>query len=962
MHKIFRWLTIIIIFSLLMGMTGQSTPAADAAVWQAKVDPWILAAAEDGETEILVFMREQADLREAATLESKSAKGAYVYEALTSIAESTQKPVRAALDSLGVAYQPYWVVNALWVRGDLHIIQEIAQRPDVAHVYANPQVQLSLPEQADAPAGPLSPEAIEWNITKINADDVWGAGFTGQGVVIGGQDTGYDWDHPAIKDQYRGWNGATADHNYNWHDSTGGSPNTPADPHGHGTHTMGTMAGDDGGSNQIGVAPGARWIGCRNMDSGGNGTPTTYIECYQWFVAPTDLSGNNPNPAMAPDVINNSWGCPASEGCTDPGVLLAAVQNLRAAGIVTAHSAGNSGSSCSTISTPAAIYAESFTVGATNSSDTIASFSSRGPVTVDGSNRWKPNISAPGVSIRSCTSGGGYASWQGTSMAAPHIAGVVALLISAKPALAGQVDVLETLIEETALALYTTQGCGGDTPASHPNHTYGWGRVDAWAAFTSIEPDFELAVKKIVSPIMVAPGDTLTYTLIVTNTHAVSTTHNVILEDTIPTGTDFITATLPHTLTGGVITWALGDLTAGEMAQVQLIVQVPITTPGGTIVNTQYGVYSDEAPLVIGDPVYAYIHMLSVEKSAPEAVTPGSLLQYTLEVTNLQPDVATHHVILQDVIPTDTNFITATLPHTLTGDILTWAIGDLAAEETAQVELIVQIPITTPLGTIVNNQYSAYSDEASLVVGDPVSTTIHMLTVEKSAPEIVVRGFPITYTLTVTNLQPDVATHNVVLTDTLPVGTEFITATGSYSVNGDLVTWELGDLGAGISSTVDMVVQVPMTATGTITNALYGAVSDEVATPAKGETVSTLVQEPGVELSPGQSGLIMDPCDESSDLIYTHPITNTGNYTDTFAIILDSGQGWAHIDTEQVTLASEGIAFIGVELNPFCPTLPGTVDLTTITATSLADPSVTAIITDTTIIGYRLFFPVVPND
>ncbi len=179
----------------------------------------------------------------------------------------------------------------------------------------------------------------------------------------------------------------------------------PCDDFGHGTHTMGTMVGDDGGSNKIGMAPGARWIGCRNMD-GGKGTPATYSECYQWFIAPTRIDGSDPNPAMAPDVINNSWGCPPSEGC-NPNSLLIPVQNLVAAGIVTAHSAGNSGSSCSSVSDPAAIYDESFTVGATDSSDNIAGFSSRGPVTVDGSNRPKPDVSAPGDNVRSSVPGKG---------------------------------------------------------------------------------------------------------------------------------------------------------------------------------------------------------------------------------------------------------------------------------------------------------------------------------------------------------------------------------------------------------------------------------------------------------------------------------------------------------------------------------------------------------------------------
>ena len=134
-------------------------------------------------------------------------------------------------------------------------------------------------------------------------------------------------DTNALKPKYRGWNGTTADHNFNWHDaihSGGGScgPNTvaPCDDQGHGTHTAGTTVGDDGTGNQIGVAPGVKWIGCRNMDQG-NGTPATYTECFQFMIAPTDLAGNNANPALRPHVLNNSWGCPVSEGCDIDNVL-----------------------------------------------------------------------------------------------------------------------------------------------------------------------------------------------------------------------------------------------------------------------------------------------------------------------------------------------------------------------------------------------------------------------------------------------------------------------------------------------------------------------------------------------------------------------------------------------------------------------------------------------------------------
>lgn len=498
--------------------TARSTPPEP---WRTKVDPWVLDAAGAGEAEFLVFLADQADVSSAAALGSKREKGEYVYRTLSEHAARTQAGLRRSLERMGVAWQPFWVANMIWVRGDVAALAALAARADVARIYANPHVRLdaAMAEAPDAgardggilsgvpPGGPggteskdagvLSPAAIEWGVAKIGAPAVWDAGITGAGVVVGGQDTGYRWTHEALKSHYRGWDGATADHNYNWHDAIhdgasdcGVDSAVPCDDHGHGTHTMGTMVGDDGGTNQVGVVPGATWIGCRNMREG-NGTPATYAECYQWFIAPTRVDGSDPDPARAPDVINNSWGCTISEGCTDPTVLLTVVENVRAAGIVTVHSAGNAGDACSSINTPAAIYDASFTVGATTTTDGIASFSSRGPVTVDGSGRKKPDVAAPGTSVRSSSGSGdtSYADMSGTSMAGPHVAGLVALLISANPGLRGEVDVIEGLIEQSALHLTTEQGCGGDLATSVPNNVYGWGRVDAWAAYkTAVAP------------------------------------------------------------------------------------------------------------------------------------------------------------------------------------------------------------------------------------------------------------------------------------------------------------------------------------------------------------------------------------------------------------------------------------------------------------------------------------------
>ena len=291
-------------------------------VQASKIDPWILETAEYGETEFLVFLTEQADLSQAAKLATKTEKGEYVYEQLTETARRTQGPILNALEQLTATggsitkYRPFWLVNAIWVHGSAEAVQQLAQRPDVAHLYANPSVHMDVPEEAVSLAAPEQTDTVEWNIQKVRAPMVWSAGYTGQGAVVAGQDTGYDWDHPALKAKYRGWDGSSAVHDYNWHDAIhaddphtgagnpcGFSSPVPCDDNSHGTHTMGTMVGDDGMGNQIGMAPGARWIGCRNMEQGW-GTPDTYTECFEWFIAPTDLNGNNPRPDLAPDVIN----------------------------------------------------------------------------------------------------------------------------------------------------------------------------------------------------------------------------------------------------------------------------------------------------------------------------------------------------------------------------------------------------------------------------------------------------------------------------------------------------------------------------------------------------------------------------------------------------------------------------------------------------------------------------------
>jgi subtilisin family serine protease len=467
-----------------------SIQAETNPAWRDKIHPKIWESVGEEPGEFILFLTDQARPETPAALRSKRERVRYVSDLLRAHAQRTQAPLLSLLDRRAVAYRSYWIANMIWVRGDQDLLERLARRPEVLRVDANPRVRMQPPVPAESETGIKSATGIEWNLTLVGADGVWSQGYLGGGVVVGGQDTGYQWDHPALVGKYRGWNGVGAVHDHNWHDAIhsgggvcGADAQAPCDDHGHGTHTMGTMIGDDGGVNQIGMAPEAKWIGCRNMDQG-VGTPQTYTECFQWFVAPTDLNGENADPDLAPDVINNSWVCPPFEGCSTD-TLRTIVENTRAAGIVVVVSAGNAGPVCGSVEDPPAIYDAAFSVGATSSADSIASFSSRGPVTIDGSNRLKPDISAPGVSVRSSAPTDGYTSLSGTSMAAPHVVGLVALLLSARPDLKGRIDEIESLVESSAVQLTTIDGCGGDTVTTVPNHTFGHGRIDAEAILTA---------------------------------------------------------------------------------------------------------------------------------------------------------------------------------------------------------------------------------------------------------------------------------------------------------------------------------------------------------------------------------------------------------------------------------------------------------------------------------------------
>jgi subtilisin family serine protease len=464
-----------------------------------KVDSSLRRKFEKNTTaEYIILMKDRAVFKSPLPFNTKNEKAAFVYRTLVQKAESTQKSLVSYLKSKNIDYQSFYVTNAIKTTTSYDVMLSIASLQEVEKIIDNgPIKMLNFDQDHTLPS--IRNAEPEWGLKMIKADSVWQLGIRGGGAVIAGQDTGYDWGVSPLKPKYKGYvNNNLTDHNYNWHDAIiknnpvfadslrnpcGYNLREPCDDNNHGTHTMGTMVGEDD-SNSIGVAPDARWIACRNMDRGW-GQPSTYMECFEWFLAPYDLDHNNADPTKSPHVINNSWYCSEEEGCNASNFILMEeiVKNLKASGVVVVVSAGNSGGAgCGSVTGPPAFFESSFSVGATNREDNIAGFSSRGPVVIDSSFRLKPNVSAPGVGVRSVISGGSFASFNGTSMAGPHVAGLVGLIISANPSLAGKVEVIEDIIEATAVPRFSNQDCGDFKGSEVPNAVFGHGRVDAYAA------------------------------------------------------------------------------------------------------------------------------------------------------------------------------------------------------------------------------------------------------------------------------------------------------------------------------------------------------------------------------------------------------------------------------------------------------------------------------------------------
>ncbi len=424
---------------------------------------------------LFVIMKTQADLAPLVEVQPVEERRARVYELLTKEAMESQSGLRTSLDKLNIPYTPYYLVNGLEVDGGPFVKLWLESRPDVDRVLDSPRLR-PLPNEIPVNRGEATrPEGLLWNLEMIKADRVWDEfGVTGKGIIIGQSDSGVDGTHSELADSYRGRDGK---HDFNWYDPWAGTVE-PEDRNGHGTHTLGTILG-----NRVGIAPDAEWIACANLQRN-LGNPAVYLDCMQFMLAPFPQHGNpfrDAIPEWGANVMNNSWGCPVVEGC-DPGTFLQAVRALRTAGVFMVVSTGNSGDGgCGSVADPPAIYEEVLSVGAVDVYQQRTSFSSMGPVTVDGSNRVKPDIMAPGGDVFSAYPGGTYEEASGTSMAGPHLTGVVALMWSANPELVGDIDRTTRILQDTAMKIMDLNISCGEGGA-YPSNATGYGIVDAYEA------------------------------------------------------------------------------------------------------------------------------------------------------------------------------------------------------------------------------------------------------------------------------------------------------------------------------------------------------------------------------------------------------------------------------------------------------------------------------------------------